>query len=299
VANSPPAEVNHRPPVAVSLPIASALGAAPVATAMVTAVPLATSAAAGCSPALAVATVPLGPAAPLATPAEDCGTAPAGSSASPGRQEVDTFLSCNGEWEVHTVKRGWAPLAPALQPALNAAMDAAAERVEVLVDPVVRSWVADPAMVAEAVRQRCVVYVALPRQRMMGKVGGEPPRPVRWRAAGDAVKCPRGEADVASMTRDLGLGSTEGVTPGIAECARTAAAEEAPAAMPNMSLVHATCWDEEDVEPAEEEEEGDLLTFTAKPADGVFINSAVFERLQHGISARGAAHRYAGQVLAT
>ncbi|CAJ1430096.1 unnamed protein product [Effrenium voratum] len=93
--------------------------------------------------------------------------------------------AAQGQWQVRTVKRGWATLAPALQGALTQAMCQIQDRVEILVDPSTRSWVsdADPAL-----RARCLVYEAYPLDRKMGKAGGEAPRPVRWRAgAGPAA----------------------------------------------------------------------------------------------------------------
>jgi hypothetical protein len=106
-------------------------------------------------------------------------------------------------WEVHTKKRGWAPLAPALQPALDAAMASNEERVELLIDTVARSWVPNPAAVDDTTRQRCVVYVALPRERKMGKVGGEPPRPIRRQASASGVEDEVGDqADTLPMDED-------------------------------------------------------------------------------------------------
>lgn len=214
------------------------------------------------------------------------------------------------------MKRGWAPLAPALQPALDAAMSSTAERVEVLVDPVARSWVPDPAAAGEAIRQRCVVYVALPLEQKMGKVGGEPPRPVRWRASDeddDAVAAAAGVVAAAS-------GADTAPT-----CEEPAVASEAREGPSTDKLPSAEAWTSAGCPPAPEEEPGageppgadvelqaetspgtagaleedDPLTFTAKPSDGVVIQSAVFERLQHGVSARYAGHRYGGKVLAS
>merc|ERR1711988_255425 len=75
-----------------------------------------------------------------------------------------------------------APLAPALQGALTAAMQSDQERVEILIDPSTRSWIQNISIVETVVKEQCCVYEAFPRDRRMGKVGGEPPRPVRWRA---------------------------------------------------------------------------------------------------------------------
>jgi len=107
----------------------------------------------------------------------------------------------------------------------------------------------------------------------MGKVGGEPPRPVRWRSSDDT------DDAAPKVNRD-------GAAP----------ASEEPAAGSNAAAAEATAaaeGAEEDEAEAEEDEEDDPLTFTAKPADGVVIQSAVFERLQHGVSERCAGHRYA------
>lgn len=138
-----------------------------------------------------------------------------------------------GCWEVHREKHGWTPLAPALQPALDAAMASNKERVELLIDTSSKAWVPDAD---EAAMRRCAVYVALPRESKMGKVGGEPPRPIRWRPS--------------------------------------------------------TWTDAVDEVDAEAEAE-DPLMFTAKPVDGIVINSSIFERLQQGVSERYAGHRYA------
>ncbi|CAE8621491.1 unnamed protein product, partial [Polarella glacialis] len=110
------------------------------------------------------------------------GESPKSASRRPLSSPVSGLGGGDGQWEVHTVKRGWAPLAPALQGALSRAMAAAEDQVEILIDPSTRSWVPDPAALNEAARERCSVYAAFPRERKMGKVGGEPPRPVRWRS---------------------------------------------------------------------------------------------------------------------
>jgi len=154
---------------------------------------------------------------------------------------LEPELDAGGVWEVHRKKQGWTPLAPALQPALDAAMATAAERVELLIDTATRSWVPSSAALDEATRHRCTVYVAFPRESKMGKLGGEPPRPIRRRS-----------------------GPLEAAT-----------------------------------EPEEEfQEEEDPLMFTAKPVDGIVINSSIFERLQKGVSERYAGHRYAGDSTA-
>lgn len=220
----------------------------------------------------------------------------------PGQHKVDVpavvVPSRSGDWEVHTVKKGWAPLAPALQPALDAAMASTAEMVEVLVDPVARSWVPNPAAVGDDVRHRCVVYLALPHQQLMGKVGGEPPRPVRWRRAGADEAGFSGSAAAAPPTASVADGCAAAAGAGTAAVGGSpvAPAVGSTAAAAEEHLGDTAAAREPGVPTAEEE---DPLAFTAKPADGVVIHSAVFERLQHGVSARHAGHRYAGQVLAS
>ena len=65
-------------------------------------------------------------------------------------------------YEVNTTSKGWAPLAPALQPALDEAMSKDVDRIEVIIDPVARTWVRDLALLDESVQQRCVTYPLWP-----------------------------------------------------------------------------------------------------------------------------------------
>lgn len=119
----------------------------------------------------------------ISPPAASAAAATAAVSAVPNdvQPRLEPDLECHGVWEVHRKKQGWTPLAPALQPALDDAMTSAAERVELLVDTAMRSWVPSSAAVDEVTRQRCAVYIAFPRESKMGKLGGEPPRPIRRR----------------------------------------------------------------------------------------------------------------------
>ncbi|CAE6911182.1 unnamed protein product [Symbiodinium sp. CCMP2592] len=97
-------------------------------------------------------------------------------------QQLPTLLPAKGHWQVHTTKRGWASLAPALQDALSRAMSQSEDRVEIHIDPATsRVWMPDKAAADPARRSSCLVYEAFPLDRTIGKVGGEPPRPVRWR----------------------------------------------------------------------------------------------------------------------
>ena len=100
------------------------------------------------------------------------------TSSHPSAQRVEAKR--NGVWEVDTVKNGWKPLAPALQSALDTAMAMSVDRVEVLIDPVSRTWYMDVASADDEVRQRCTWYVVFPRRQEMGKIDGAPPRSVRW-----------------------------------------------------------------------------------------------------------------------
>lgn len=146
-------------------------------------------------------------------------------------------------WEVHRAKTGWTPLAPALHPALDAAMNSSAESVQLLIDTASRSWVPNPNLLDEEARRRCTVYVAYPQESKMGKLGGEPPRPIRRTQAG------------------------------------TTAPQELDSPLESKSM-----------------EERDPLMFTAQPVNGFVIQSAIFERLQEGVSERYAGHRYAGEA---
>lgn len=212
------------------------------------------------------------------------------------KDQVDE-ATCEGEWEVHTVKRGWAPLTPALQPALHAAMASPEEKVDILVDVASKAWVPQPALVDASIRERCVAYVAMPQQRALGKVGGEPPRPVRWQprvAAGTVL-----EASGA-------LASSEAAAAEFAEAAEAGKAGEAvllPEVAPEAAVVSdlspklLTAFAEQPQTHcmesiAESADANDVLMFTAQPADGILIQSSVFERLRQGASERCAAHRY-------
>lgn len=101
---------------------------------------------------------------------------------------LDLLNAGSGQWQVRTVKRGWATLAPALQAALTQAMSQIEDRVEILIDPDTRTWVRDVHHVDAATRARCQVYEAFPIDRKMGKVGGEAPRALRWRAGAEPIK---------------------------------------------------------------------------------------------------------------
>eukprot|EP00928_Gymnodinium_smaydae_P030983 TRINITY_DN22893_c0_g1_i1.p1 TRINITY_DN22893_c0_g1~~TRINITY_DN22893_c0_g1_i1.p1 ORF type:complete len:577 (-),score=63.77 TRINITY_DN22893_c0_g1_i1:358-2088(-) len=184
----------------------------------------------------------------------------------------DRTTQRNGVWEVFTVKRGWAALAPALQPALDEAMGArsSADQVDILVDPVARAWVPNPMAVDEIVRHRCVAYAAFPSDRKMGKVGGEPPRPIRW-SANDKVHCEIEHDDAAA----------------------DACCVDRPLHVDNEPVLEDS--NQADADQEENDEIPDPLMFTATPADGFVIHSSVFERLQQGGLERYAGHRYAGQ----
>jgi len=195
-------------------------------------------------------------------------------------QEVarhDVLPQGRGEWEVHTVTKGWAPLALALQPALDAALVASprVERVEILLDPTAKSWVAEPDSVSDNVRRRCTVYVVFPLEQKMGKVGGESPRPLRWRPHG-------GLKDIND--------NAPSICPGVyASCTAD------PVTPHPDEPVSARSQPPSDF-PSEKKIDDDPLMFTANPVDGFVIHTGVFERLQHGISERYAGHRYVGQV---
>lgn len=187
------------------------------------------------------------------------------------------------------------------------------ERVEIMIDPSTRAWLPDITAVAEARRQRCALYVAMPHERRMGKVGGEAPRPVRWRPVGESPCEPAnagaGEAvPTAAGTAAAGSGAggspAHPVTP-TAPVAEVAARvpqrepEDAPwspadtcrPALPGESPV--------ELEAAEAQAvlEEDPLMFTAQPADGVVLRSSVFQRLQLGVSERHAEYRYSTERL--
>jgi len=230
----------------------------------------------------------------------------------------------NGEWEVHTVKRGWAPLTPALQPALHWAMGSLEEKVEILVDVAAKAWVPEPALVDDSIRERCVAYVAMPQQRALGKVGGEPPRPVRWqpRVAPTIVleaSDKHAPLEAAAALAAAAAEAAEAAEVGKAGDTKVLVPEAAPEAavvsgMSPMSL--AACAQEPEAQeleaqeleaqepevhrmetPAESADANDVLMFTAQPVDGILIQSSVFERLRQGASERCAAHRYSPMAL--
>jgi len=212
------------------------------------------------------------------------------------KDQVDG-ATCDGEWEVHTVKRGWAPLTPALQPALHAAMASLEEKVEILVDVASKAWVPHPALVDAAIRERCVAYVAMPKQCALGKVGGEPPRPVRWQArvvTGTVLEEASGTN--ASSEEEAAEAGKAGEAALVPEAAQEAVVVSD---MSPMSLTafaekpHAHCMET----LAQSADANDVLMFTAQPADGILIQSSVFERLRQGASERCAAHRYSALAL--
>lgn len=160
------------------------------------------------------------------------------------------------------MKNGWKPLAPALQSALDTAMAMSVDRVEVLIDPVSRTWYMDVASADDEVRQRCTWYVVFPRRQEMGKIDGAPPRSVRWAPE------ERSPVTLAPSERR----------------------------MPNSHEEREDGADRSDVqEDLSGDTEGDPLMFTA--ICGFIIDSAMFERLQQNVQARHAAHRYASVLL--
>jgi len=167
------------------------------------------------------------------------------------------------------VRRGWAPLAPALQAALDFAMASNEDRVELLIDPTSRAWLPNSPAIDEARRRSCAVYVALPKERRMGKVGGEAPRPIRWASA---------MLDEGASAGGAGSGY---VVSGVAWPAAAGRAAEGGSGDGDGDV-----------------EDEDPLMFTAKPADGVVLHSSVFERLQLGVSERFAGYRYAAERCA-
>jgi len=201
----------------------------------------------------------------------------------PAAPQLDTSEAL-GFWEVHTVKKGWAPLAPALQPALDSAMRMSLERVELLVDPIARAWVPNPDAVDEAIRRRCAVYVAYPLECTMGKVDGAPPRPLRRRSA--ATPSSADGAEVRGLASEVA---------DVAETMQPDASVRDAVEPPALQLADAA---EEREEEEDLEEEEDPLMFTAKPRDGFVIHSSMFERLQQGASERQAGHRYSESAWA-
>lgn len=248
-------------------------------------------------------------------PAAVNGGAAAGSDACRAADQPVEDSSSEGQWEVDTVRRGWAPLAPALQSALDFAMASSAARVEILIDPVERAWLADPSTVDEARRRRCAVYVALPKESRMGKVGGEPPRAVRRQPAcassdGDPAEEASGrpEARSAAAARAACLPPAAAGPPGVPRGGTAVTPSAVGTAVPTTGASPgAACAAVESlatgagggVETAEPQEEEDALMFTAKPADGVVLHSSIFERLQRGVSERYAGYRYAAERCQT
>jgi len=120
-----------------------------------------------------------------------------------------------------------------------------------------------------------VAYVAMPQQRALGKVGGEPPRPVRLR--------PRVATSTVFEASGANAASEAAVVSDMLPMSLTAFAEE-PEAHCKETV-------------AESADANDVLMFTAQPADGIFIQSSVFELLRRGASERCAAHRYSTLAL--
>merc|ERR1712154_156125 len=110
----------------------------------------------------------------------------------------------------------------------------------------------------------------------MGKVGGEPPRPVRWRSGAAQLESllPLPHADVLTTCQAQELLATADV-----QGDATADGSQEPAAMAFTSK--------------DENVEEDPLMFTAQPSSGFVLKSDVFEKLQKGVSHRYAIHRYA------
>lgn len=166
--------------------------------------------------------------------------------------------------------------------------------VEILVDVASKAWVPQPALVDASIRERCVAYVAMPQQRALGKVGGEPPRPVRWQA-----RVTTGTVFEARGTEASSEAPEAAKTGEVALVAEAAQETVVVSDMSPMSLTafaeepHAHCMET----PAESQDANDVLMFTAQPADGILIQSVVFERLQQGASERSAAHRYSALAL--
>jgi len=185
-----------------------------------------------------------------------------------------------GAWEVDTLKKGWAPLAPALQPALDLAMGTTPlqERVEILVDLATKMWVQRGAAGSTQVddeeeqilRARCLVYVVFPPEGTMGKVGGAPPRQIRWRPEAAEEEGQPKRLDSCEDRREACSANDVGA-------ARLRGVGEAKA----------------EPQVRQPDEESDPLMYTAKPLDGVLIGCALFERLQQTTSERQANHRYA------
>lgn len=124
------------------------------------------------------------------------------------------------------------------------------ERVELLIDPETMAWVREP--VDEARRRSCMVYVAWPRERRMGKVGGEAPRPLRWLPGPPP--------------------------PPAAALAEGRAGRSVPAEGSGRLPAPAAGQDP--------------LMFTAGLAGGTVLSNSVFERLQLGVAERFAGYRY-------
>lgn len=168
-----------------------------------------------------------------------------------------------GMWEVNTTSKGWAPLAPALQPALDEAMSMDVDHIELIIDPVARIWVRELNSLDESIQQRCVTYIALPKEQKMGKVGGAPPRPVRRRPGSDE-------------------------SGGVESAMQIAVATHSAAA---CNILHSED-DKDSLDGDVTESADDPLMFTAHPADGILINEGVLERIRQGAAERQACHRY-------
>jgi len=187
-------------------------------------------------------------------------------------------------WEVHTVKKGWAPLAPTLQEALSCAMeDDTVERVEVFIDVAARSWIQDPSTVDDTARARCVVYAVFPRESKMAKVGGELPRPIRRRPLEPPVEPPP-----PRPTRTASQPATVAPTT-LKQLAEPQRPKEQEGLMDTEQ--RDDCDDEEDEDA---DNDIDPLMFTAAPTatGGVVLSKQVFEKLRQGASERCAGYRY-------
>mmetsp|Transcript_43763 Transcript_43763/g.102123 ORF Transcript_43763/g.102123 Transcript_43763/m.102123 type:complete len:133 (+) Transcript_43763:55-453(+) len=85
---------------------------------------------------------------------------------------MSRLLLAKGRWQVKTVKRGWATLAPSLQEALTEAMLQTKDRVEIRIDPATsRAWVPDGLEILETeATPSFLAYEAYPLDRTVGKV---------------------------------------------------------------------------------------------------------------------------------
>lgn len=186
-----------------------------------------------------------------------------------------------GSWEVDTLRRGWAQLAPALQDALDFAMSSGQERMHMLVDPTTKSWIRDASTVDEVRRRSCSIYVAYPREQLMGKVGGEAPRLVRW-VPNKAV------ADAQAKDVENSKGEAVPGCPAMAHVATSAAAFSPPSRLHSGLQFE---WEEQQGTKTSTAE--DPLLLPAQPPEGVLLEISVFERIQWGSAERLALHRYA------